>query len=153
MYPLAKLQFQYMSACYFYGVVQKAAFLPFSSILFSLYLYPLWSVSSKAFWTSHNSAFSRWSSYQSLPAGACPAGLPRPAERLLRSQYIYMAIHLSTIVTHCSKSSFFVQNSTLISRQNCRFHLGEKLVKMLWFWPFQQLTTLISREKLSKKFG
>ena len=29
--------------------------------------------------------------------------------------------------------------------------LGEKLVKMLWFWTFYLLTTLISREKLSKK--
>ena len=29
--------------------------------------------------------------------------------------------------------------------------LGEKLVKMLWFWTFKLLTTLISREKLSKK--
>ena len=29
--------------------------------------------------------------------------------------------------------------------------LVEKLVKMLWFWSFYLLTTLISREKLSKK--
>ena len=31
--------------------------------------------------------------------------------------------------------------------------MGEKLAKMLWFWTFYLLTTLISREKLSKKFG
>ena len=28
------------------------------------------------------------------------------------------------------------KNSTLTSRENCRFFLGEKLVKMLWFWTF-----------------
>ena len=52
---------------------------------------------------------------------------------------------------HCSKSSFLSKNSTLISRENCRFFWGENLVKMLWFWTFQLLKTLISREKLSKK--
>ena len=31
---------------------------------------------------------------------------------------------------------FLSKNSTLISRENCRFFLGEKLVKMLWFWTF-----------------
>ena len=31
---------------------------------------------------------------------------------------------------------FLSKNSTLISRENCRFYLGEKLVKMLWFWTF-----------------
>ena len=44
-------------------------------------------------------------------------------------------------MAHCSKSSFFVQNSTLISRENCRFFWGEKLVKMLGFcqnWIFGQ---------------
>jgi len=49
--------------------------------------------------------------------------------------------------THSSKSSFFVQKSNFNFRENCR-----KLVKMLWFWTFGLLTTLISREKLSKKF-
>ena len=38
--------------------------------------------------------------------------------------------------SHCSKSSFLSKNSTLISRDNCRFFLGEKLVKMLGFWTF-----------------
>ena len=28
------------------------------------------------------------------------------------------------LVSHCSKSSFFVQNLTLISRENCRFFFG-----------------------------
>ena len=31
---------------------------------------------------------------------------------------------------------FLSKNSTLISRENCRFFLGEKLVKMLWFCTF-----------------
>ena len=31
---------------------------------------------------------------------------------------------------------FLSKNSTLISRENCRFFSGEKLVKMLLFWTF-----------------
>ena len=31
---------------------------------------------------------------------------------------------------------FLSKNSPLISRENYRFFLGEKLVKMLWFWTF-----------------
>ena len=34
------------------------------------------------------------------------------------------------------KVKFLSKNSTLISRENCRFYLGEKLVKMFWFWTF-----------------
>ena len=61
------------------GYIVVDAFLPFSSILFSLYLYPLWSVSSKAFWTSHNSAFSGWAAAASTTeldglGGCCDAG-------------------------------------------------------------------------------
>ena len=57
------------------------------------------------------------------------------------------------INTHNSKSSFFLsKNSTLISRENCRF-FGWKIrenVVILDF--FKLLATLISREKLSRKF-
>ena len=45
---------------------------------------------------------------------------------------------------------FLSKNSTLIPEKIVNF-LGEKLVKMWWFWTFQLLTTLISQEKLSKK--
>ena len=39
-------------------------------------------------------------------------------------------------------------------RQNCRIILGENSWNCcLWFWTFQLLKTLISREKLSKKIG
>ena len=31
---------------------------------------------------------------------------------------------------------FLSKKSTLISRENCRYFGGEKLVKMLWFWTF-----------------
>ena len=31
---------------------------------------------------------------------------------------------------------FLFKNLTLISRENCRFFGGEKIVKMLWFWTF-----------------
>ena len=34
------------------------------------------------------------------------------------------------------KLHFLSKNSTLITRENCRFFWGEKLVKMLWFWTF-----------------
>ena len=43
--------------------------------------------------------------------------------------------------------SFCPKISTLISRENCRFFGGKKLVKMLWFLTFKLLTTFISREK------
>ena len=46
---------------------------------------------------------------------------------------------------HCPKIQLW------FPEKNCRFFLGEKLVKMLWFWAFWLLTTLISREKLLKK--
>ena len=32
--------------------------------------------------------------------------------------------------------NFLSKNSTLISRENCRFYLGENLVNLLWFWTF-----------------
>merc|ERR1712004_939033 len=52
---------------------------------------------------------------------------------------------------HCSKSLFFVQKFNFDFPRKLSIFLGEKLVKMLWFWTFRLLTTLISREKLSKK--
>ena len=53
---------------------------------------------------------------------------------------------------HCSKSSFFVQKFNFDFPRKLSIFLGEKLVKMLWFWTFQLLTILISREKLSILF-
>ena len=53
--------------------------------------------------------------------------------------------------SHCSKSSFFVQKFNFDFPRKLSFLVGEKLVKMWWFWTFWLLTTLISREKLSKK--
>ena len=55
-----------------------------------------------------------------------------------------IAVHFHTV----RNLHFLSENSTLISRQNCRFFGGEKLVKMLWFCTCLVLTTLISREKL-----
>ena len=56
-------------------------------------------------------------------------------------------------LAHCSKSSFFVQKFNFVFPQKLLiFFGGEKLVKMLRFWTFYLLTTLISREKLPKKF-
>ena len=58
----------------------------------------------------------------------------------------------SSVGPHCSKSSFFVQKFNFDFPRKLSIFLGEKLGKMLWFWTtFQLLTTLISREKLSKK--
>ena len=42
-----------------------------------------------------------------------------------------------TVLHHTVRNLHFLsKNSTLISRENCRFFGGEKLVKMLWFWTF-----------------
>ena len=42
-----------------------------------------------------------------------------------------------SLVTHCSKSSFFVQKFNFdFLRKLSIFGGGEKLVKMLWFWTF-----------------
>ena len=38
--------------------------------------------------------------------------------------------------TVCKNLHFLSKNSTLISRENCWFFWGGKLVKMLWFWTF-----------------
>ena len=38
--------------------------------------------------------------------------------------------------THCSKSSFFVQKFNFDFPRKLLIFLGEKLVKMLWFWTF-----------------
>ena len=55
-------------------------------------------------------------------------------------------------LTHCSKSSFFVQKFNFDFPKKLLIFLGEKLVKMLWLSTVKLLTTLISREKLSRKF-
>ena len=68
-------------------------------------------------------------------------------EVVMRSKSSIAASGVHTV----SNRHFLSKNSTLISRENCLFFLGEKLVKMLWFWTCLLLTTLISREKLSKK--
>ena len=45
--------------------------------------------------------------------------------------------HLLKIFSQFRNLHFLSENSTLISRENCRFFWGgEKLVKMLWFWTF-----------------
>ena len=75
---------------------KKAAFLPFSSILFRLYLYPLWSVSSKAFWTSQKRALSRRRQVAADDAGA-PVSFPRLAAQLqmvLRPLFLLYSKHL-----------------------------------------------------------
>ena len=38
--------------------------------------------------------------------------------------------------SHCSKSSFFVQKFNFDFPKKLSIFLGEKLVKMLWFWTF-----------------
>ena len=42
----------------------------------------------------------------------------------------------SLYYTHCSKSSFFVQKFNFDFLRKLSIFLGEKLVKMLWFWTF-----------------
>ena len=46
---------------------------------------------------------------------------------------------------------FFSKNSTLISQKNCRFFLGEKLVKMLWFLDLLAVDNFDFTRKIVKK--
>ena len=51
-----------------------------------------------------------------------------------------LVVSISTLkvqkIQYLSFDYSLFENSTLISRENCRVSLGEKLVKMLWFWSF-----------------
>ena len=61
----------------------------------------------------------------------------------------YKVLGTLDIGTNCSKSSFFVKKFNF----DCPRKIVELfLVKMLRFWTFLAVTTLISREKLSKTF-
>ena len=40
------------------------------------------------------------------------------------------------LLTHCSKSSIFVQKFDFDFPRKLSIFLGEKLVEMLWFWAF-----------------
>ena len=69
-------------------------------------------------------------------------------------QYLYISVEshdmrrntLFEIFIFCPKLNFDFPRKLSI-------FLGEKLVKMMRFWTFKLLTTLISREKLLKNFG
>ena len=50
---------------------------------------------------------------------------------------IFLPLKAENFSTHTVRNLHFLsKNSTLISRENCRFFWGENLVKMLWFWTF-----------------
>ncbi len=56
-----------------------------------------------------------------------------------------------TYLIHTIRNLHFLsKNSTLISRENCRF-LGEKLVKMLWFLDFLAVDNFDFTRKIVKK--
>ena len=57
-------------------------------------------------------------------------------ESIGRSAVIYSLLLLSSLYHTVLNLHFLSKNSTLISRENCRFFRGEKLAKMLWFWTF-----------------
>ena len=62
--------------------------------------------------------------------------LIKPVQRILK--YPLILNELLKVQIHTFRNLHFLsKNSTLISRENCRFFWGgEKLVKMLWFWTF-----------------
>ena len=66
-----------------------------------------------------------------------------------------LSMHSATevsLLSHAVRNLHFLsKNSTLISRGKLSNCFGWKLVKMLRFWTFYLLTTLISREKLWKR--
>ena len=77
---------------------------------------------------------------------------------LVRYRIHWPLIHLKYTnyigIAHCSKSSFFCPKIQLwYPEKNLPIVLGENSWKCCSFGVFKLLTTLISREKLSKKFG
>ena len=42
----------------------------------------------------------------------------------------------SSTLSHCSKSSFYVQKFNFHFPRKLSIFLGEKLAKMLWYWTF-----------------
>ena len=60
----------------------------------------------------------------------------------IRSSFVVTLL----VLPHNSKSSFFVQKFNFDFPRKLSIFLGEKLVKMLWFWTFQLLATFISQE-------
>ena len=56
-------------------------------------------------------------------------------------------------IAHCGMNSYFVQKSIMVKKVTFLVHLWVKIRENVVFWTFWLLTTLISREKLSKKIG
>ena len=52
----------------------------------------------------------------------------------IRSKFQFL--FKKSILTHCSKSSFFVQKFNFDFTRKLSIFLSEKLMKMLWFWTF-----------------
>ena len=71
--------------------------------------------------------------------------------RSTQKKKIKIALKKLSIFSHYSKSSFFVQKSTLISRENCRFFLGEKLVKIVVVLDFLAVDKFDFTRKIVKK--
>ena len=55
-------------------------------------------------------------------------------------------------LAHCSKSSFFVQKFTSISRENCRVFLGEKTCENVAVLDFLAIDNFDFTRKIVKKF-
>ena len=55
---------------------------------------------------------------------------------ITRKNFLAFILFTSCILAHCSKSSFFVQKFNFDFPRKLSIFLGEKLVKMLWFWTF-----------------
>ena len=53
--------------------------------------------------------------------------------------------------THCSKSSLIVQKFNFDFPRKLSIFLGEKLVKMLWFWAFLAVDNVDFTRKIVKK--
>ena len=62
---------------------------------------------------------------------------PALMHTMLKVQFSSKKYILTKLQRHTVRNLHFLSKiSTLISRENCRFVLGEKLVKMLRFWTF-----------------
>ena len=89
-----------------------------------------------SFWKEWNKNIPRKSLQKWANRSWCHGPIQRNPDIHQLASICQLQIFGTVHTTHCSKSSFFVQKFNFDFPRNCRFYMGEKLVKMLWFWTF-----------------
>ena len=87
--------------------------------------------------TKHQKKFVKlktWSDRKKIEMANTP-NLQKVTSKLLKLNLISTKRYTVYMIHTVRNLHFLSKNSTLISRENCRVLFGEKLVKMLCFWP------------------